>query len=138
VWQLFCWHLFWLSCFNCGSSSLGYKRTDGNHTDIMTTFRALGCSVQSIASVGKGCPDLLVGKDGWTVPVEVKDGSKPPSARKLTPDEEIWRTNWQGSYALIESPEQAHQLVADMMLKTALRPSKGCCSGCSCRSGSGG
>jgi hypothetical protein len=117
---------------------LGYKRTDSNHTLIVAVFRAMGCSVQSIASVGKGCPDLLVGKDGWTVPVEVKDGSKPPSARKLTPDEEIWRTNWQGSYALIESPEQAHQMVADMTLRTALRPSKGCCSGCSCPSGCGG
>jgi hypothetical protein len=115
-----------------------YKRTDSNHADIMTTFRALGCSVQSVAMVGKGCPDLLVGKDGWTVPVEVKDGAKPPSARKLTADEEIWRANWKGSYALIESPEQAHQLVAEMQLKTALRPSKGCCGACSCRPGAGG
>jgi hypothetical protein len=115
---------------------MGYKRVDGNHADIMTTFRALGCSVQSVASVGKGCPDLLVGKDGWTVPVEVKDGSKPPSARKLTSDEEIWRANWKGSYALIESPEQAHQLVADMQLRMAL--AKGCCGACSCRPGSGG
>jgi hypothetical protein len=115
---------------------LGYKRTDSNQTDIMTTFRALGCSVQSIASVGKGCPDLLVGRDGWTVPVEVKDGAKPPSARKLTGDEEIWKANWKGSYALIESQEQAHQMVKDMMLRTAL--GKGCCGGCSCRPGCGG
>jgi hypothetical protein len=117
---------------------MAYKRVDGNHADIMTTFRALGCSVQSIASVGKGCPDLLVGRDGWTVPVEVKDGAKPPSARKLTEDEEIWRANWKGSYALIESPEQAHQMVVDMTLKMALRPQKASCSGCSCRSGAGG
>jgi hypothetical protein len=115
---------------------MGYKRVDGNHTDIMTTFRALGCSVQSIASVGKGCPDLLVGRDGWTVPVEVKDGAKPPSARKLTDDEEIWRANWQGSYALIENAEQAHQLVADMQMRAAF--GKGCCVACSCRAGSGG
>jgi hypothetical protein len=117
---------------------MGFKRVDGNHTDIMTTFRALGCSVQSIASVGKGCPDLMVGRDGWTVPVEVKDGDKPPSARKLTPDEEIWRANWKGSYALIESPEQAHQMVADMTLKTALESSKRCGGQCRCRSGCGG
>jgi hypothetical protein len=117
---------------------LGYKRVDGNHADIMTTFRALGCSVQSIASVGRGCPDLLVGRDGWTVPVEVKDGAKPPSARKLTEDEEIWRANWKGSYALIASPEQAHQMVTEMMLKTALESSKGCCGRCQCRSTSGG
>jgi hypothetical protein len=117
---------------------LGYKRTDSNHTLIVAVFRAMGCSVQSVAMVGKGCPDLLVGKDGWTVPVEVKDGAKPPSARKLTSDEEIWRANWKGSYALIESPEQAHQLVADMMLKTSLGSSKGCCGQCRCQPGAGG
>jgi hypothetical protein len=117
---------------------LAYKRVDANHTLIVAAFRAMGCSVQSIASVGKGCPDLLVGRDGWTVPVEVKDGNKPRSARKLTADEEIWKENWKGSYALIERLEQAHQLVADMMISTALRPSKGSCSGCSCRSGCGG
>jgi hypothetical protein len=94
---------------------------DANHAAIMATFRALGCSVQSIAAVGKGCPDLLVGRDGWTVPVEVKDGSKPPSARKLTDYEELWRLTWKGSYALVESPEQAHQLVADMTLRAALK-----------------
>jgi hypothetical protein len=117
---------------------VSYKRTDANHAFIVAVFRAMGCSVQSIASVGNGCPDVLVGKDGWTVPVEIKDGNKPPSARKLTENEEIWKANWKGSYALIETPEQAHQLVADMMISTALRPSKGCCSGCSCRSGCGG
>jgi hypothetical protein len=117
---------------------MAYKRTDSNHTDIMATFRALGCSVQSIAAVGRGCPDLLVGRDGWTVPVEVKDGSKPPSARKLTDWEELWRVTWKGSYALIESAEQAHQMVADMTLRTALESSKGCCGRCQCRSTSGG
>jgi Holliday junction resolvase len=107
-----------------------YKRTDDNQTEIVKTFRALGCSVQSIAMVGKGCPDLLVGRDGWTVPVEVKDGSKSPSQRKLTDLEEYWKLNWKGSYALVESPEQAHQLVAEMMLTTALKCSGECCGRC--------
>lgn len=34
--------------------------------------------------------------------VEVKDGSKPPSARRLTPDEEKFRMNWKGGYKIVE------------------------------------
>jgi hypothetical protein len=47
-------------------------------------------------------PDLLVGYGGLCLPVEVKDGSKPPSARKLTPDEERFRMNWRGGYKIVE------------------------------------
>lgn len=65
-------------------------RTDGNHSDVVQALRAVGAKVQSLAAVGDGCPDLLVAFRGaWHV-LEVKDGSKPPSHRRLTPAEEIW------------------------------------------------
>ena len=65
-------------------------RVDGNHTDIVSALREVGAQVQSLAAVGDGCPDLLVAFRGaWHV-LEVKDGSKPPSHRKLTPAEEMW------------------------------------------------
>jgi hypothetical protein len=120
---------------------MGYRgrRVDDNQTDLVKVFRALGCTVEPrLSQLGKGVPDLLVSKDGWTVVVEVKDGAKPTSERRLTDKEAEWKTTWQGAYAVIESPSQAYDMVADMTLKMALRPSKGCCGACSCRAGSGG
>jgi hypothetical protein len=40
--------------------------------------------------------------------LEVKDGSKPPSAQKLTPQQEIWHRDWRGHRCGCEySPEAA-------------------------------
>ena len=65
-------------------------RVDGNHNDIKSALLAVGAQVQSLASVGDGCPDLLVAFRGaWHV-LEVKDGTKPLSHRKLTPAELEW------------------------------------------------
>jgi len=50
-------------------------------------LRAMGWGVRSLAQLGKGMPDLVAVKHGRTVFIEVKDGAKVPSARKLTADE---------------------------------------------------
>lgn len=71
-------------------------KIDANQTEIVKALRQMGCTVQSLAAVGDGCPDLLVGAHGVTLLVEVKDGTKPPSARRLTPDQEVWHRNWTG------------------------------------------
>lgn len=56
----------------------------------MAALRRAGAFVEPLHGVGGGCPDLLVGFRGvWSV-IEVKDGAKVPSARKLTPDEAEW------------------------------------------------
>jgi Holliday junction resolvase len=62
-------------------------RTDTNHAEISQAFRQLGWSVVDCSRAGSGFPDLLVAKNGVMKLVEVKDGLKPPSARKLTEDE---------------------------------------------------
>jgi Holliday junction resolvase len=62
-------------------------KIDANHVEIVDALRAEGWLVWSTAALGKGFPDLLCGKQGKLVLVEVKDGSKPPSKRRLTQDE---------------------------------------------------
>ena len=65
-------------------------KVDGNHTTVVQALRAVGAQVQSLAMVGAGCPDLLVAFRGLWYVLEVKDGTKPLSHRKLTPAETEW------------------------------------------------
>ena len=66
------------------------KRIDANHNDIVSGIRAVGGEVQSLASIGKGCVDVLVAFRGVWYTAEIKDGTKPPSKRALTLNETIW------------------------------------------------
>jgi hypothetical protein len=70
------------------------KKVDANQPEIVDTFRQLGAKVAITSSAGDGFPDLVVQyrypdmRYGLhTLLVEVKDGAKPPSKRKLTPDQ---------------------------------------------------
>lgn len=69
-------------------------RIDGNHREIVDALEAVGASVQSLAAVGSGCPDLLAALRGRNFLFEIKDGSKPPSERTLTPDQKRWINAW--------------------------------------------
>ena len=82
-------------------------RTDGNHSEIVAALRAAGCSVQSLAALGSGVPDLLVGVAGRNLLVEVKNGRKPPSKRRLSPDEIQWHQQWAGQVITVASIDEA-------------------------------
>lgn len=89
-----------------------YKaRVDSNQREIVEVLRQQGCSVLPLHQIGKGCPDLLVGYEGKNFLLEVKDGNKPPSQQKLTPDEQKFHQEWQGEVATVDSPESAIALV---------------------------
>ena len=49
---------------------------------------------------GRGAPDFVVGVPGQAALVELKDGDKPASRRKLTKDELKFRDEWTGPYIL--------------------------------------
>jgi hypothetical protein len=49
----------------------------------------------------------LVGYKNLNLLLEVKDGSKPPSAQKLTPQQEVWHRDWRGQRVVVNSPEAA-------------------------------
>lgn len=91
-----------------------YKaKVDANHGDVVTALRGVGAGVQSLAGVGDGCPDLLVAFRGaWHV-LEVKDGSKPPSKRKLTPEEQMWllRFDELAPVYVVNSVEEALEVI---------------------------
>lgn len=72
-------------------------RTDGNQTLIVKQLRQLGYSVYITSMVGSGFPDLVIGKHNKNYLVELKDGSKPLSQRKLTDAEVDFIDKWQGT-----------------------------------------
>ena len=82
-------------------------KVDANQREVVAALRAAGASVQLLHAVGEGCPDLLVGYKGLNMLLEVKDGSKPPSAQKLTPQQEEWHRDWRGHRVVVNSPEAA-------------------------------
>ena len=82
-------------------------QVDANQREVVAALRGAGASVQLLHAVGEGCPDLLVGYKGLNMLLEVKDGSKPPSAQKLTPQQEEWHRDWRGHRVVVNSPEAA-------------------------------
>jgi hypothetical protein len=103
---------------------MGYKirRTDANQVEIVKRARQLGVKVLILSEVGKGCPDTL-----WLLPkveknpfklvlVEIKDGSKIPSARKLTVDEQKFHDEWGDSVIIISSIKEVEDLVSKHFL----------------------
>jgi hypothetical protein len=84
-------------------------KVDDNHGEIVKALRSYGCSVLDLSAVGKGCPDLLV-----TPPnshsaflMEIKDGKKPPSARKLTDAQVKFHSEWTGWISVVTSVDEA-------------------------------
>lgn len=84
-----------------------YPRLDENHKPIVKELANLpGISVTSTAALGGGAGDIIVGfhcRNWW---FEIKDPKKPPSSRKLTPDEKKFHDTWQGHIQVAETTDQ--------------------------------
>lgn len=76
-----------------GAARLNAKR-DVNEPEIVEALEAVGCLVAKVS--GAGVPDLIV----WSpfqkriLLLEVKDGLKVASARKLKPDQVVFHAEW--------------------------------------------
>lgn len=79
------------------------NKIDANQPEIVAALRAAGYQVFLMQQMKKGFPDLLVGGNGapGLLPMEVKDGSKPPSARKLTVEQIAWHKSAQCPVAIV-------------------------------------
>jgi hypothetical protein len=96
---------------NTGGAVRRAARVDANQTEIVKALQAIGASVAPLSTVGSGMPDLLCGYRGVNLLLEVKDGDKVPSARKLTKDQETWHAAWKGQTAVVYSAEEAINVV---------------------------
>jgi len=82
-------------------------KADRNQPEVVAALRKIGAKVVPTHTLGQGMPDLVVAYDGRTFLLEIKDGEKPPSARKLTPAQETFHAAWTGEIHVVDSIEQA-------------------------------
>jgi hypothetical protein len=87
------------------------KRVDANHSEIVRGLREIGATVQSLAALGKGAPDLLCGHRGRNYLFEIKNPLQPPSKRKLTDAEKDWHERWRGSVHTILNFSEALEII---------------------------
>ncbi len=78
------------------------SKVDLNHSTIVDALRASEVSVQSLAEVGGGCPDLLCGVNGYNFLIEVKSGDELLNTRQ-----KAWHAHWRGPAHLARTVEQA-------------------------------
>jgi hypothetical protein len=78
-------------------------RTDANQALLVALMRERGLTVQSLAMIGSGVPDLLVGWERKNYLFEVKDPEQPPSRRRLTMDEVAFHHLWRGQVGIVET-----------------------------------
>ena len=82
-----------------------YGKVDAVQHEIVTFLRKFGCSVQSLASVGEGCPDLLIGYRRVNYLAECKT----PGGRHRAKQGE-WAESWAGGpVLLLRSVEEAER-----------------------------
>jgi Holliday junction resolvase len=84
---------------------------DANHRAIVAHLEAIGCSVQSLASAGKGVPDLLVGRRAVNVLIEVKNPNNSPKHRALRDSQVEFHRKWKGQVAVAHTPQEAEAIV---------------------------
>ena len=89
-------------------------KVDDNQERIVKALRDYGCKVAHTHMVGNGFPDIAVlsapGADGKRRIgfAEIKDGKKPPSARRLTSGQVKFWDEWAGApMAILEDVDGA-------------------------------
>jgi hypothetical protein len=90
-------------------------KVDEGHAAVVSALRAAHVKVLSLAAVGKGCPDLLVGwRGGKLMLLEVKsppgpDGGTSKTGQRLNEAQERFKAEW--PVTVVHSPEEALKAV---------------------------
>jgi len=85
-------------------------KKDANHNAVQEIFTVFGYRTLDVSSLKCGF-DFIAWKHGQVFIVEVKDGSKPPSATRSTDEEKKAEKKYTGEYYVIFSTKQAEQLL---------------------------
>jgi hypothetical protein len=81
-------------------------KVDANHRIIIDTLRQVGATVQDLAKVGQGCPDILVGYRGRNYLMEIKYNKG-----KATHAQDVWHLTWQGQVVIVRDVDEALHVI---------------------------
>jgi len=81
-------------------------KVDLNQKAVVEALRAIGASVQSLAPVGQGVPDLLVGWRNRNYLIEVKT-----LKGKLTEPQVKWHGDWKGTVHVVRTAKEAIEVL---------------------------
>lgn len=84
-------------------------QVDANQMQIVSGLRDRGITVLLLHTVGKGCPDILVGHQGRNYLFEIKSSAK----AKLKPGQVEFFETWKGQKAIIVNLAEALKLLED-------------------------
>jgi hypothetical protein len=88
------------------------RKADGNQSALVRQIRQIpGLMVVHTHTVGKGMVDVICGFNGKNYLLEIKDQSKPPSQRKLTPDEQKFHDECTGQIAVVETLDDVLKVI---------------------------
>jgi len=86
-------------------------KVDANQAVVVRKLRDCAVKVEILSDVGKGVPDILCGFRGLNILLEVKDGAKFPSDRKLTADQVAWHASWPGQVDVVSDFDEAWAVI---------------------------
>lgn len=89
-------------------------KIDGNQNEIVNHLRAQGWSVQSLARIGDGCPDVLVCVNGVNCLLELKMPKE-----KINAMQKRWHDHWLGIVYVVHSPEEAEAVCLTAFLEAS-------------------
>lgn len=87
-------------------------KVDANQKKVVKSLRGIpGVTVAITSQLGEGFPDFIVGYRGFNYMIELKDGDKVKSAKKLTEDEGKFHKEWKGQVTVCESFDEIFKLI---------------------------
>ena len=114
-----------------GGLTVGFRRGwrrplvhyDAGHHAVVHHLKACGWSVTDLAQVGKGCPDLLIGRRGVTYLAEIKasaEDTKDRRQRNLRESQRVWLREWRGGpVVVLRSPHDVTLLTQNGLVDVA-------------------
>jgi hypothetical protein len=84
-------------------------KVDANQEQIVSALRAAGATVQSLAPIGKGCPDILCAFRGGMFLLEIKRAKG-----KTNEMQNKWHIEWNAPVHVVYGPEEALRAIGVM------------------------